>query len=98
MLNKSVPIGMCYSHFGNGAINGAIYFIQRGYINYYYKVTGIDQWIKENHDYCIMGFAHIVGQWLRSLPQYHAIHFNTFEIFFYLQALLRMSDDCLMTV
>jgi hypothetical protein len=48
MLNKSVPHGMCQFHFGNGVINGTIYYIQRGFNNDYYKITDFDQWIKKS--------------------------------------------------
>jgi hypothetical protein len=41
-LRKNMPHGMCYSHFGNGAI----FIMQWGFINDCYKVNPVGQWGK----------------------------------------------------
>ena len=40
------PHGMCYSHFGNGICNGALFITQWGFISGCYRVKSISQWGK----------------------------------------------------
>ena len=39
---------MCYSHFGTEVHNGAIFVMQRGFINDCYKVNPVGQWGKNS--------------------------------------------------
>ena len=48
---------MCYSHFGNGVRNGAIYIIQWGFINDCYK-----GWPMGKNLVMAMGFVDHLGQ------------------------------------
>ena len=45
-LQIAWPHGMCYSHYGNGVRNGAIFIAQWGLLSDCYKVNPIGQWGK----------------------------------------------------